>query len=65
MVNSNIERLLQEVSGVKVDLYRMESEVAGLLDFKLFVSLEEYNREACQLNVLIHKQRAEDLQLAR
>ena len=62
VVNADIARLLSgSKSAAAFDLNAMEAAFADLIDFHLFVSQEEYNKEANKVNLLLQKARQEEL----
>ena len=62
VINSDIARLLAGSKNATVNkLNEMEKTFASLIDFNLFVSTEEYNKEAGKLNTAISENRLEEM----
>lgn len=62
VINADIAKLLCSLNkSTEFDLNAMEATFADLVDFDLFVSQQEYNKEAGKLNILLSKARQIEL----
>ena len=64
VINGDVAKLLAKINKTSsFNLNEMEATMAGLVDFNLFVTQQEYNKEASKLNLQVSKARQEDIAL--